>query len=190
MSLTGVVATVWPWASAVDLRMWGAAPTAIAVIVGAMIIATGVAGALRENARRTAALHRLDQLQRALAALDRVSALSYEIEDRYGRREGAADADIPAILALRRDMAMDMAAARALLETHGDLNEPTLAEDALLIAVRPVVESPPALGEGQRSLERLRSILVRLRFEAADLCEGIRRKLRYRPHGEGRRTPR
>lgn len=155
---------------------------ALAVVVAAVLIRTRM-----KRATALTALHtRLAGVERGLALLDRVTAFTYELEDRYGKAGGAAEADIPAILDLRRLMAQAMVDARACLEAFGDMSEPSIAEDAVLIAMRPVVEHPPALGEGARSLERLRTIVSRLRFEISELRDALRKRLGYRAHGSRR----
>lgn len=166
-----------PWMAGVDWAVPGA------VVIAAVLLG----GRMRRAAAIREAGARLAGLERAGALLDRVLALSYELEDRYGRREGPSEADMPAIYRLRRDMACTMADARAALEAHGDLAEPRLAEDAVLVAMRPVVEHPPTLGEGARSLERLRAMATRLRFEASEARDAARRRLGYRAHGLRRR---
>lgn len=152
---------------------------ALAIVLAALILRTRMKRATALTALST----RLASVERGIASLDRVSAITYELEDRYGKAGGAAEADIPAILDARRQLAQAMVEARACLEAYGDLSEPSIAEDAVLIAMRPVVEHPPSMGEGARSLERLRTIVTRLRFEAGELRDGLRKRLGYRPHG-------
>jgi hypothetical protein len=110
--------------------------TALARHVGALIIA----GILRKRQDAEIAIMRLAVVERACALRDRVLALSYELQDRYGRSDGAGEAGLPVVCGLRRDMAM--ADARAALDAHGDWAEGRLAEDVSLIAICPVVEHP------------------------------------------------
>jgi hypothetical protein len=149
---------------------------ALAIVLATLLVLAQV----RWLGERAGLRSRLDRLEAALAGLDKVTALSFEIEDRYSARSGAAEAEIPALLALRRDMALTMAEARAAVEAQGALADYDLAEEALLIAMRPVIENPATLGEGPRSLERLRSVLVRLRLDVEVAAADVRRKLGYR----------
>jgi hypothetical protein len=152
----------------------------LALAAAVLIAAVLVVGQVRRVGERAGLRSRLDRLEAALAGIDKVTALSFEIEDRYGARSGVAESEVPVVLALRRDMALTMAEARAAVEAHGALSDVDLAEEALLIAMRPVIESPATLGDGPRSLERLRSVLVRLRLDVEVAAAEVRRRLGYR----------
>jgi hypothetical protein len=141
------------------------------------LLGMAIGGRLRRNALQQTVRTRLEAVERALSHLDQGVAVTYEIDDRYGRGAAATDAEQAALLDLRKDLCAHMAHARAAIDAFGDLRDLRLSGEAFYSATRPVYVNPPMSGDNERSLDQLRGMCTRMRGDLVELVAHLRSRL-------------
>ncbi len=162
-------------------------PTALGLwLVALAVLIVGLVAAILQSqaARRQTRTLRLERLETCSALLDEAIARCIEIEDRYTHPELRGADDQSVLLTLRRELAVHVSKARALIEAYGDLREPRLAAEAIVVAERPIFVASPTDAEVERSLPELRRLCARLRNDQLETMARLRRGLPRRTWGK------